>query len=102
MTYAYFVANPNELRHDVRDNFEEFLQNIPEGMQKNRQTDDRPIAEQALGMMDQLKAFEEMMGTSTFGAKSLGSVESGSVEEPPTPVTAPPHPTPTFPSIELD
>jgi hypothetical protein len=61
VVYAYFVVNPNELRFDVRDSFEEFVTGISE-IKGDGTTDDRPIQEQAPALMDELAMMEEMMG----------------------------------------
>jgi hypothetical protein len=54
------------LRHDVRDNFEEYVTGITEQTGDTGVADTRPITEQAAGMMDQLALMEQMMQTSTF------------------------------------
>lgn len=64
--YAYFVSQPNQLRYDVRDSFEEFLTGITEAKGGAKRIDDRPLAEQVPSLMDQLAEFELMMGTVTI------------------------------------
>ena len=111
MVYAYFVSHPSELRHDVRDNFEEFVTGITEQRGDiDDKPDDRPIAEQAAGMMDQLAAMEAMMSTNTFGAVVAKKVaEKDSAEEEPEPEDGEPpqewvrqQTTPTYPTVHIE
>lgn len=88
------MSNPNELRFDVRDSFEEFLTGITEA--KGGATDDRPIAEQAVGLMDELALMEELMGSQDLS--SLLVIQTAS-EEPAEVESAPP---PQYPSFQLD
>lgn len=73
--YAYFVAQPNQLRFDVRDSFEEFITGISEQKGTTGPIDERPLAEQAFEMLDQLAEFERMMGTVTISEVIAGSNE---------------------------
>lgn len=83
----------------MRDNFEEFLTGITE-VKGTGATDDRPIQEQAMGMLDQLAAMEEMMQTQTF-EDVLVKIESR--ENPDELVTQePPVSPPQYPSFQLD
>jgi hypothetical protein len=63
------------------------------------ENDDRPIQEQAAGMLDQLALMEEMMNTQTFG-DGLITIETTPEEGAPEPddPDAPPH----YPSFQLD
>lgn len=71
--YAYFVAQPNQLRYDVRSSFEEFITGISEQKGVTGPIDDRPLNEQAFEMLDQLAEFERMMGTVTISEAISGS-----------------------------
>lgn len=64
--YAYFVSQPNQLRYDVRESFEEFLTGITEAKGGPQVIDNRPLAEQIPSLIDQLAEFELMMGTVTI------------------------------------
>lgn len=88
----------------MRENFEEYILGITEERGET-EADERPIVQQAAGMMDQLALMEEMMGTSTF----TDVIERRSGEPPPEewtreqgnsePAEPPP---PAFPTYRLD
>jgi len=90
--YAYFVTAPNEFRSDVRDNFEEFLSGvtIPKSTSSGSE---KPIFDEALGMLDQLESLESLVGTTTFG-----DVVEKKVEERAAAKSA----TPQYPTVEID
>lgn len=88
--YSYFISRPSELRHDVRDNFEEYISGVTDEKGTSGVSDDRPIQEQAASMMDQLLQMESMMQTVTF--KDLT----------PAPPLASEPPTPSGPTVDLD
>lgn len=90
------MVQPNELRFNVRDSFEEFVTGISE-IKGETAEDDRPIQEQALGMLDQLAMMEELMGTQTMD--TLLMIEPREDAETEQPVVAPP---PQYPSFQLD
>lgn len=98
------MTNPSELRHDVRENFEQYIAGIDEVETPDK--DDRPIAEQAAGMMDQLHLLEEMMGTNTFTdvieRRSIPTETPDDGETPDVWVEAQEATPPAFPSYRLD
>lgn len=102
VVYSYFITSPNELRHDVRKNFESYLDGTIDDEEDESKPDDRPIDQQAAGMMDQLALMEEMMGTSTF----TDVIERRSGEPPPEEWTRQQEsgepPPPAFPTYRLD
>jgi len=92
VSYSYFVSHPNEFRHDVRDNFEEYITGI--STKAGTAEDDRPIIEQAAGMMDQLAEMEAMLGND----RSFAGFTKP--EAPAAPRAAPPPP--AYPTVEID
>lgn len=96
VSYAYFVAHPNEFRHDVRDNFEEYLTGISE-VTGSKAQDDRPLVEQAAGMMDQLLELESVLGSGTFAGATSAAPKDPPPDLPPKAPT-----TPAYPTVEID